>query len=73
MRTVIELRRPLGSVRIEDIKLNAKLRNDTPALTVGFQAIYKYEAMRNKMFALLDEHILPDRRRDTNRPVSMPN
>ena len=26
------------------------------------------EALRNKLFALLDKHILPDRRRDTGRP-----
>ena len=68
MRTVIELRRPLGSIPIEDIKLNAKSRDDTPALLIGLQAIYKDEALRNELFALLDKHILPDRRRDTGRP-----
>ena len=68
MRTVIELRRPLGSIPIEDIKLNAKSRDDTPALLIGLQAIYKDEALRHELFALLDKHILPDRRRDTGRP-----
>ena len=68
MRTVIELRRPLGSIPIEDIKLNAKSRDDTPALLIGLQAIYKDEALRNELFTLLDKHILPDRRRDTGRP-----
>ena len=68
MRTVIELRRPLGSIPIEDIRLNAKSRDDTPALLIGLQAIYKDEALRNELFALLDKHILPDRRRDTGRP-----
>ena len=58
MRTDIELRRPLGSVPIEDIKLNA-----TPALLVGHQAVYKGEKTRGELFALLNEHILPDRRR----------
>ena len=68
MRTVIELRRPPGSIPIEDIRLNAKSRDDTPALLIGLQAIYKDEALRNELFALLDKHILPDRRRDTGRP-----
>ena len=40
MRTVIELRRPLGSIPIEDIKLNAKSRDDTPALLIGLQSIH---------------------------------
>ena len=68
MRTVIELRRPPGLLPIEDIRLNAKSRDDTPALPVGIQAVYKDEALRNELFALLDEQILPDRRRDTGRP-----
>ncbi len=68
MRTVIELRRPLGSIPIEDIKLNAKSRDDTPVLLIGVQAVYRDEALRNELFALLEKHILPDRRRDTGRP-----
>ena len=68
MRTIMELRRPLGSIPIEDIKLNAKSRDDTPALLIGLQAIYRDEVTRNELFALLDKHILPDRRRDTGRP-----
>ena len=39
MRNVIELRRPLGSIPVEEIKLNAKSRDDTPALLIGLQAI----------------------------------
>ena len=53
MRTGIELRRLLGSVPIEDIRLNAKSWDDTPALPVGIQAVYKDEALRNELFALL--------------------
>lgn len=34
VRAVIELRHPLGSNPIEEIKLNAKSRNDTPALLI---------------------------------------
>ena len=68
MRTVIELRRPPGSIPIEDIKPDAKSRDDTPALPVGIQAVYRDEALRNELFALPEKHILPDRRRDTGRP-----
>ena len=68
MRKVIDLRRPLGSVPIEDIKLNAKCRDDVPAILIGLQAIYKDKATREELFRLLDAHVLPDRRRDTGRP-----
>ena len=68
MRKVINLERPLGSVPIEDIKLDAKSRDDIPALLIGLQAIYRSKATREELFRLLDEHILPDRRRDTGRP-----
>ena len=68
MRKVIDLRRPLGSVPIEDIKLNAKSRDDVPAILIGLQAIYKDKATREELFRLLDAHVLPDRRRDTGRP-----
>ena len=68
MRTAMELRRPLGSILIEEIKLNAKSRDDIPTLLIGLQAIYKDEAPRDELFALLDEHILPDRQHDTGRP-----
>ena len=39
MWNVIELRCPLGSLPVEEIKLNAKSRDDTPALLIGLQAI----------------------------------
>ena len=68
MRTVIELRRPLGSVPVKEIELDASSRDDIPALPVGIQAIYKDEALRNELFALPDGRILLDRRRDTGRP-----
>ena len=38
LRNVIELRCPLGSIPVEEIKLNAKSRDDTPALLIGLQA-----------------------------------
>ena len=67
MRKVIDLRRPLGSVPIEDIELTAKSRDDIPAVLIGLQAIYRNKATREELFRLLDKRVLPDRRRDTGR------
>ena len=39
MRNVIELWHSLGSVPIEEIKLDVKLRDDTPAFLIDLQAI----------------------------------
>ena len=44
MRTVIELRCTPRSIPIKEIKLNAKSRDDTPALLIGLQVVYKDEA-----------------------------
>ena len=43
MRNVIEPRRPPGSIVIEDIELDAKSRDDTPAILIGLQAIWRNE------------------------------
>ena len=67
MRKVIGLRYPLGSVPIKDIELDAESRDDIPAILIGLQAVYRNEATREELFRLLDEHVLPDRRRDTGR------
>ena len=52
MRKVIDLRRPLGSVPIEDIELDVKSRDDIPAILIGLQAIYRNEATREELFRL---------------------
>lgn len=44
MRKVIDLQRPLGSVPIEDIELDAKSRDDIPTVLIGLQEIYKDKA-----------------------------
>ena len=68
MRNVIDIRRPLESVPIEEIELDATSRDDIPALLIGLQAIYRNKKTRAELFTLLEAHILPDRRRDTGRP-----
>ena len=68
MRKVIAERSWLGSVDIGAIELDAESRDDIPALLIGLQAIFEDEATREKLFRLLEAHILPGHRRDTGRP-----
>ena len=67
MRNVIELRRRLGSVPIGDIELDAKSRDDIPAVLIGLQAVRGNGETRDELLRLLDERILPGVRRDTGR------
>ena len=57
-----------GEVRIEDIKLNHKCRDDMPTLLSGLQYLYSQEASRDRLFALLDEFILPGINKKVGRP-----
>ncbi len=68
MRKVISERSFLGSTDIGAIELDAKSRDDIPALLIGLQAICMNEETRTELFRLLDAHVLPGRRRTTGRP-----
>ena len=68
MRKAIDPQRQLGEVGIEDIELDFRSRDDIPALPVGLQHPCSDEAFRGRLFALMDEHILPDVSRKTGRP-----
>ena len=68
MRKVIEEQSWLGSVDIGSIELDAKSRDDIPAVLIGLQAIRNDSAAREELFRLLDARILPGRHRDTGRP-----
>ena len=57
-----------GEVRIEDIKLNHKCRDDMPTLLSGLQYLYSQEASRDRLFVLLDEFILPGINKKVGRP-----
>ena len=52
---------------IEDIKLDLKSRDNIPALLFGLQYLYFQETLGERLFALLDEYILPG----TNKKVSV--
>ena len=68
MRKIIEDQSWLGATDIGAIALDATSRDDIPAILIELQAVWADEAMRAKLFRLLDEHILPGRRRDSGRP-----
>ena len=68
MRHIRNPQMELGEVRIEDIDLDLKSRDDIPALLIGLQHLYRDEAFRSRLFALMDEHILPGVDRTTGRP-----
>ena len=47
------LRNPLltrGEVRIEDIELDIKCRDDIPALLIGLRYLYSQEPLRERLF-----------------------
>ena len=58
---------PLGSVPIKDIELDTKSRDDTPAILIGLQAVWRSEETRDKLLRLLNESTPPGVRRDTGR------
>ena len=68
MRQTRKSQLALGEARIEDIKLDHKSRDDIPAVLLGLQHLYSHEETREKLFSLLEEHILPDTNRNVGRP-----
>ena len=68
MRQTRKSQRALGEARIEDIKLDHKSRDDIPAVLLGLQHLYSHEETREKLFSLLEEHILPGTNRNVGRP-----
>ena len=58
----------LGSIRIEDIELDTKSRDDIPAVLLGLQAIYASADTREQLFKLLETKVVPTVRTDTGRP-----
>ena len=57
-----------GEVRIEDIKRDHKCRDVIPTLLGGLQYLYSQETLRDRLFALLDEFILPGINKKVGRP-----
>ena len=68
MRHVRNPQMELGEIGIEDIWINLKSRDDIPALLLGLQHLYADEETRTRLFALLEEHMLPGVDRTVGRP-----
>ena len=68
MRHVCNPQMELGEIGIEDIWINLKSRDDIPALLLGLQYLYADEETRTRLFALLEEHMLPGVDRTVGRP-----
>ena len=66
-----EIHRPqfrFGQVPVDKVRIDPKSRDDIPAVLKGLQHIWSDEALRARLFALLDEHILPEADRTVGRP-----
>ncbi len=57
-----------GAVGMEDIELDMKSRDGIPALLLGLQHLYSDGAFRTRLFALMEEHMLPGVDRKVGRP-----
>ena len=68
MRQVRNPQMKLGEICIEDIELDLKSRDDIPALLLGLQHLCADGHFRSRLFALLEEHILPGTDRSVGRP-----
>ena len=68
MRSIRNPRLERGEVRIEDIALDHKCRDDLIAILIGIQYLYLQEDLRERLFALLDKYILPGTNRKVGRP-----
>ena len=60
MRKVIDPQVPLGGTDIGAIEINPKSRDDIPQILRGLQRIYTTPAIRERVFAILEE-VLPQR------------
>ena len=59
MRQVQEPQLTLGSVGIEEIRLDPKSRDDIPAILLDLQHLYADVDLRARLFALLEEQLCP--------------
>ena len=68
MRHTIKPLRQLGDPDIANIKLDFKSRDDTPAILIGLQYLYKDKTLREQLFTLLEEGLVPDANHRLGRP-----
>lgn len=68
MRVVQPLQPELGQLAIADIEIDLKSRDEIMQLLRGLQYLYAHDALREKVFRLLEEHIEPEIDKETGRP-----
>ena len=68
MREVHRRQLQLGQVPIDQIWIDPKSRDDIPAVLKGLQYLWTDKKLRAQLFALLDEHIVPEADRTVGRP-----
>lgn len=68
MRVVQNPQMQIGEVDISQIKFNLKSRDDIPKILRGLQHVYMDVALREKIFALLEERIAPTVDKRNGRP-----
>ena len=57
-----------GKVEISKIRFDLKSRDDIPQVLRGLQHIYTTSSIRQEVFKLLEEHVLPEVDKTTGRP-----
>ena len=68
MRKLRNRQHERDEIRIEDIKLDLKSRDDVPALLFGLQYLYSQKALRDRLFAIMNEYIRPGVSKKVGRP-----
>ena len=68
MREIQKRQFQIGQVPIDRIQIDPKSRDDIPAVLKGLQHVWCDKALRARLFALLDEHVLPETDRTVGRP-----
>lgn len=68
MRRIENLQFKLGEIPIADIKIDLKSRDDIPQVLLGLQYVYTHPELRDSIFSLLQEVIVPDTDSNNGRP-----
>ncbi len=68
MRALLKYQSDLPVTPIEQIELNPKSRDDTPAVLRGLQSLYVDKDVREQVLEILSRRILPDVDRTKGRP-----
>ena len=71
MREVQRSQAWIGQVPVDQIEIDPTCRDDNPALLKGLQDIWSNEPVRERLFDLLDQNILPKTDRTVGRPPGM--